>query len=1287
MISLPPNAYNHRTLFNNKHVENKFGSEGKDFLYRNADFTQSGIYPQQERPENQAVDFFQSVQVVPTSSGGYKVYSSLSDNRRQNYRKSPNFLLEDSQLYGHNISNPDLWKLRFNSRTPIRSDRYNSRTDRQIDRFHSRISEHPENESSVYLSQKNSRDVKVQKNSSLKETKYSSDKTFGSTVGTERVLPIKPVSSRQKNIQTCNCGKYHCHKFDFESGKRSSSQKMRSSIEESITHKLTNPLQQELSACNEKHVTICNTFWKPFLAFSEYKHGQKLIQFKDLWPNERIISDLLKLGIENAVLRDSIPDLCLLAVVCGPVDLLKALLNMSLIRVDYQLDNDASLLHLACLVQNHDMVQYLVQSGVSPNIRDKSGKTADQVCISTQVRKSLPAKYLHSEKRGDTRSQFKVKPSLQDKDVILRLTMNHKNFYELHKKLQTFDLNINTECTAEGDFLLHRICRGGLCQLIHIHTLVMIHNAAIELCNADGMTPLMIVAEAGDSILCEILLCVFGADPNKPNCQNGKSALHYAVQNNHIDVVNSLIKRGADVNQVDHQCCLPDDLPKCTSTSEDSREIIKMHRTRRHKQLEQAILKEVVYLVDVQQSDLSVVNEDDLTLVMVAAKNNKVENLKTLIGTTKSTIIDAQHRQTGMTALAMAAKEGYSECVRVLLKAGARPAIQDMQGYLPLHHAILHNQEETVEAILEFFPETYIGLFQGRKLCKKSSIHQKIKAAWDKRQEEIVTPELRVCAISGNAESMYCLLEEGDKVDTKSDLSNLPAVFLAVENGQLEVLKLLQEKGASMRQRHPQTGSTLLHLVAKTGNLKIARYLLQFCSNQTSICSRSDADYWKALDINALNNENKTALQVAAEKGFIHIVDVLIDNGATVALLDSQGELFSCAEYEGVRMKIHTFRDEHTKQIMNLIMDKSKKAFQQLPKLWLPKFDHNLRDKNGDTPLMVACRQGRLHTVRFLLESAVYKHWMDEERCSCVSCDDHSDDDADSGVPDMHADSRVPDMHADSRVPDMHADSRVPDMHADSRVPDMHGPGSVSPQLNPFCTAVSEIFLKSFEKSQDLENQVPEGDGRVSYDIPPEEKEHGSQLQANIDLDKQSQLHMLLQDVRCPKGCSIYHDGIVSHVCAKNLFDGCTPLHRAVEGGDNSDLVLALVETDRVCLNMQSDAGLTAVHLACKLGRKKVLAKLLEFEDLDISVFTLNGQLPEEMTSNKTIIKMVQKARKGQPVIRSRQKTGASPESLPSLTDSLVSSRANTTRGSDINFDNVFSRFQTLRQEVKTKME
>ena len=75
--------------------------------------------------------------------------------------------------------------------------------------------------------------------------------------------------------------------------------------------------------------------------------------------------------------------------------------------------------------------------------------------------------------------------------------------------------------------------------------------------------------------------------------------------------------------------------------------------------------------------------------------------------------------------------------------------------------------------------------------------------------------------------------------------------------------------------------------------------------------------------------------------------------------------------------------------------------------------------------------------------------------------------------------------------------------------------------------------------------------------------------------------------------CCSCADGLVSHVCAVNLFDGSTALHRAVEFGDNCQLVKALVTADKTCINIQNDKGLSPLHLACQLGRKKVIQLLL----------------------------------------------------------------------------------------------
>ena len=69
--------------------------------------------------------------------------------------------------------------------------------------------------------------------------------------------------------------------------------------------------------------------------------------------------------------------------------------------------------------------------------------------------------------------------------------------------------------------------------------------------------------------------------------------------------------------------------------------------------------------------------------------------------------------------------------------------------------------------------------------------------------------------------------------------------------------------------------------------------------------------------------------------GFSKIVQLLLKHGATTALLDSEGNLIKCPQYEGVRMQIENHRLQHTKEVMALIMDRSRKAFEQLQKIWL----------------------------------------------------------------------------------------------------------------------------------------------------------------------------------------------------------------------------------------------------------------------------------------------------------------------------------------------------------------
>jgi len=69
--------------------------------------------------------------------------------------------------------------------------------------------------------------------------------------------------------------------------------------------------------------------------------------------------------------------------------------------------------------------------------------------------------------------------------------------------------------------------------------------------------------------------------------------------------------------------------------------------------------------------------------------------------------------------------------------------------------------------------------------------------------------------------------------------------------------------------------------------------------------------------------------------GYLKIVRTLLNHGATAALLDSNGNLFSVTEFEGVWNEIASHRQKHSDIIMSLIEKDSKHNIEKLKKVWV----------------------------------------------------------------------------------------------------------------------------------------------------------------------------------------------------------------------------------------------------------------------------------------------------------------------------------------------------------------
>ena len=71
-----------------------------------------------------------------------------------------------------------------------------------------------------------------------------------------------------------------------------------------------------------------------------------------------------------------------------------------------------------------------------------------------------------------------------------------------------------------------------------------------------------------------------------------------------------------------------------------------------------------------------------------------------------------------------------------------------------------------------------------------------------------------------------------------------------------------------MTKKHPSSHNTILHAVCARGHAHIGKYLLKFCCSKAAMLpSAIFGDPDETLDINAMNNERKTPLHLAAERG------------------------------------------------------------------------------------------------------------------------------------------------------------------------------------------------------------------------------------------------------------------------------------------------------------------------------------------------------------------------------------------------------------------------------------
>ncbi|CAL4167491.1 unnamed protein product [Meganyctiphanes norvegica] len=195
------------------------------------------------------------------------------------------------------------------------------------------------------------------------------------------------------------------------------------------------------------------------------------------------------------------------------------------------------------------------------------------------------------------------------------------------------------------------------------------------------------------------------------------------------------------------------------------------------------------------------------------------------------------------TALHYAAETGHVDIMATLHQRGAKVMAKDRWGHTPLHHAAENNHEYA--------------------------------CVWLKELQPVVD----IAAVDGHGRTAADMAEEKDHTDLAQmlrtpSLSEKTSTHYAAECGDTYTMATLHQRGAIMTAKD-RLGNTLLHYAAENNHSAACEWLLKL---------------QPGVDIEAENGRERTAAQLAEEKGHTDLAQMLRDKACSLHWAASVGK-------------------------------------------------------------------------------------------------------------------------------------------------------------------------------------------------------------------------------------------------------------------------------------------------------------------------------------------------------------------------------------------------------------
>jgi ankyrin repeat protein len=279
----------------------------------------------------------------------------------------------------------------------------------------------------------------------------------------------------------------------------------------------------------------------------------------------------------------------------------------------------------------------------------------------------------------------------------------------------------------------------------------------------------------------------------------GRSPLHAASANQHIDVVKYLVVNGADVNAHDHRARTPLSL---VAESHGNMEIVKL-------------------LVE-GGADIDPVDTWGYTPLLRAAEQSHTELVRYLAS--KGALAD-RRTKAGETALHFTAENGNAEITSILLANGAQPNLTYENVQPALQLAVLNGHDQVVDELLA--------------------------GGADPNQHAPGTTHLLVAAAyDGQLETVELLLDHGADVDYSS--GGYTAAHHAAAKNYSEIISALLLCGADLEKTDEEGDRTPLQIAVEESYVDTVRQLLEGGADPNSEASSAPAPLLRAARLGSL---------------------------------------------------------------------------------------------------------------------------------------------------------------------------------------------------------------------------------------------------------------------------------------------------------------------------------------------------------------------------------------------------------------------------------------------------